>query len=233
VIGVMRRNDSRCSWSRLLLAVLALFALSLSARSSLASSSYPNRMKSRWGISGTMPGGGQDGCLLCHSKETGGTGTATRSFAVTLRTKYGLAGADIDSLDSALAQSKKNQSDSDRDTFSDYEELATFNTDPNDAKSHPAPVETGTGGEAGASNSSGGTSATGGSAATGGAGGGSEEPEPSRCGSSGPSLPIAEYGCQFRGAPGREVSWLLALICGASVTRLRIRRRVRRAPDSG
>jgi hypothetical protein len=233
VIGAMRRNDSRCSCSRLLFAALALLALSLPARSSLASSSYPNRMKSRWGISGTMAGGGPDGCLLCHSKEAGGTGTATRSFAVTLRTKYGLAGADIDSLDSALAQSKKNQSDSDRDTFSDYEELATFHTDPNDAKSHPTPVETGTGGAAGASSSSGGTSATGGSTASGGAAGGSDEPEPAQCGASGPVLPIAEYGCQFRAAPGREVAWLLGLVSAVVMTRFRASRRVRRARDSG
>ena len=178
-----------------------------------------------------MPGGGQDGCLLCHSKEAGGTGTATRSFAVTLRTKYGLLGADLDSLDSALTQSKKNASDSDRDTFSDYEELADFSTDPNDAKSHPAITETGTGGAAGASNSSGAANATGGTGAAGGAAGSSEEPEPAQCQPSGPVLPIAEYGCQFRTAPGPDLSWLLGLAGALLVERWRVGRRVRRTRD--
>jgi hypothetical protein len=108
-------------------AFISLFTLACLASSSLcfASSSYPKRIKTRWAISFDLPAAGKDGCLLCHSVEAGGLNTAIKPFATTLRQKYNLSGADDDALLLALDKDKNNTDDSDRDGFSDYEEIAT------------------------------------------------------------------------------------------------------------
>lgn len=226
----MRTDTFRRCWLRLLLGALTALLLIAPAQLSFASSSYPPRLKSRWAVSGKLPGGGQDGCTLCHSKDAGGAGTATKAFAQTLRTKYGLSGADIDSLDYALEQSRKQGSDSDRDSFSDYDELSSFGTDPNDAKSYPIIDEPIPGAAAGASSSSGGAGpdvASSGGAAS--AGGSVDEPEPWQCTPSGPTLPLAQYGCQFRAGVPENISWLAGPLALAWVMRRTMStRRIRR-----
>jgi hypothetical protein len=124
---------------RQMLALCVGLGALLYSSSSSASSSYPNRIKARWAVSGKLPAGGQDGCLLCHTKEAGGLNTATKPFAQTLRQKYNLSGGDDDALLAALDKLKRNADDSDRDGSSDYEEVATAGTDPNDAADKPAP----------------------------------------------------------------------------------------------
>jgi hypothetical protein len=154
--------------------------------------SYPERVKARWGIAGKLPFGGQDGCLLCHSKEVGGTGTATRRFAQNLRVRYGLTGGDVDVLELALAQDKKNADDSDQDGFSDYDELVSHATNPSDSESHPM-VEEGASGAGGSAGSEGVPGAGG----TIGAAGGLGEEELKQCTPTLPIFPEAQYGCQL------------------------------------
>jgi hypothetical protein len=222
-------------------AFISLFTLACLASSSLcfASSSYPKRIKTRWAISFDLPAAGKDGCLLCHSVEAGGLNTAIKPFATTLRQKYNLSGADDDALLLALDKDKNNTDDSDRDGFSDYEEIATAGTDPNDAKDKPAPPDPdpdpdpdpspGAGGETGtaggANGASGGAPGAGGAPA---AGGSPEEPEPEFCTPELKIYPTAGYGCQI-GAGAPQSVPLLAVVLGGLgffARRARARRRL-------
>lgn len=196
-----------------------LFALSwlLSSDPCQASSSYPKRIKARWAVTGTLPGGGQDGCLLCHSKEAGGLNTSIEPFAVTLRTKYNLGGADDDALLVALDKSKQNADDSDRDGFSDYDEIAVHGTDPNEAADRPTPPSgtggapsgtggAGAGGDPGAAGAPLGAGGVPGTSGAPGAAGSPDEPEPEVCTAAQQIFPTPEYGCQigagrFAGVP--------------------------------
>jgi hypothetical protein len=207
------------------LALCVALAALLHSCSSWASSSYPNRIKARWAVSGKLPAGGQDGCLLCHTKEAGGLNTATKPFAQTLRQKYNVTGADDDALLAALDKLKKNADDSDRDGFSDYEEVATAGTDPNDATDKPEPPPpTGTGGELGASGGpgepaggGGGAPGSGGTPSTGGApgaGASPEDPEPEFCTPEQKIYPTPEYGCQFGAGSRRGVPLFALLLSG-------------------
>lgn len=212
------------------LAVCLTIGLLAFSGSSFASSSYPNRIKARWAVSGKLPAGGQDGCLLCHTKEAGGLNTATKPFAQTLRQKYDLTGADDDALLGALEKDEKNADDSDRDGFSDYDEIAVHGSDPNDAASKPAPTPTGTGGEVGASGA-GGETVAGGMPSTGGAlgaGASPGEPEPEFCTPERAIYPTPEYGCRFGSAAPRGfplvTTWMVGL--GLVARRWRARRRL-------
>jgi hypothetical protein len=68
------------------------------ALSALASPLYPATLQAELELSCPPP------CTVCHETAVGGTGTATRPFAVTLQ-ELGLTGASAtDTLQSALAQ---------------------------------------------------------------------------------------------------------------------------------
>jgi hypothetical protein len=70
-------------------------------------------------------------CILCHTSDLGGAGTATKPFARTLE-QFGLGTAfDPGLLASALEQVETCKTDSDGDGLSDVDEI-TNNGDPND-----------------------------------------------------------------------------------------------------
>jgi len=69
-------------------------------------------------------------CTLCHRNDLGGIGTVTRPFGRTMMTQFGLMGANVAALRSALAGSDAAKLDSDGDGASDIDELRK-GTDPN------------------------------------------------------------------------------------------------------
>jgi hypothetical protein len=204
------------------LALLPALALLASSSMSTASLLFPNELKTHWSISKLPPSAGQDGCLLCHTKDSGGVGTATRLFAQKLRTKYDLSAGDLGSLDSALDRIEKNADDSDRDGVSDYDEIVVHQTNPSDSASRPAPIPSdgGAGGASSSSASSGGTAAAAGD-------GNMLDPELSQCTPSETIFPTMEYGCQIGPrSPGSVVVLSLVLAAYGFVSR---RRRQERA----
>lgn len=227
-------------WSHRALALLFALVWLLSADPCFASLSYPTRIKDRWAVPGKLPAaGGKDGCLLCHTKEAGGLNTATEPFAVTLR-MYNLSGADDDSLLAALDRDKKNEEDSDRDRFSDYDEIAVHGTDPNDAADKPTPpsgtggTPSGTGGAgvggdtgaAGAGPGAGGALGTSGAPSAGGTVD-EPEPEPEFCIAPRKIFPTPEYGCQIGAGSAAGVPLGAALLIGCCLLARRGRSRSR------
>jgi hypothetical protein len=100
-----------------------------------ASEIFPPKLKSIWAAKAKLPGAKADGCPLCHTTDPGRSGSATRKFALTLR-GYGLVPGDSGSLKTALGKNKAAKRDGDGDGFTDFDEIATDGTNPNDAKSH-------------------------------------------------------------------------------------------------
>jgi hypothetical protein len=75
-------------------------------------------------------------CILCHTSDVGGAGTATKPFARTLE-QFGLGAAlDPGLLASALDQVQTCKTDSDGDGISDVDEI-TNDGDPNDGQGTP------------------------------------------------------------------------------------------------
>ncbi|HVJ17326.1 MAG TPA: thrombospondin type 3 repeat-containing protein [Polyangiaceae bacterium] len=77
----------------------------------------------------------QPECVLCHKTNDGGARTATRPFAVT-PSRYDVQGGNPGSLSAALRQVRSDQTDSDADGYSDYDEVTT-GLNPNDASDGP------------------------------------------------------------------------------------------------
>lgn len=99
-------------------------ALLLAIHPSLASSGYPAELEDYLALACRPP------CTVCHESASGGTGTATREFAVALQER-GLEGAsDLELLRAAIDAMQSDGADSDGDDAPDLQELAD-GTDPN------------------------------------------------------------------------------------------------------
>lgn len=103
----------------LLLALLPLAA---------ASSIYPDTVASDLGMPCTPT------CLLCHTTNSGGDGTATQPFALAMEDRGLTGGSATDLVTSALAAMESDGVDSDSDGVIDVDELAAGDN-PNDATS--------------------------------------------------------------------------------------------------
>ncbi len=99
-----------------------------------ASATFPTELQQDWGLPSTPD------CTLCHSSDLGGTGTVTTPFGRSLL-EQGTMGMDNGSLRAALAVLKADNTDSDGDGVSDYDELR-MGLSPNDgpgANAFPLP----------------------------------------------------------------------------------------------
>lgn len=105
------------------LGVIATAMLSNSAPA-LASVSFPPVIQSELSLARAPE------CTLCHRTEVGGFGTVTRPFGRTMMTQFGLMGANVAALRSALSGSEAAKLDSDGDGAADIDELRA-GTDPN------------------------------------------------------------------------------------------------------
>ncbi len=105
--------------------ILLFLTLTLGATASLASSSYPSAVKEHLSAT-TAPS-----CTVCHATNSGGFGTVTRPFGVTMMAA-GLGSGNVDSLNNVLDAVEAEGSDSDGDGRADIDELR-IGADPNDS----------------------------------------------------------------------------------------------------
>jgi hypothetical protein len=108
-----------------LCAAFASVAL-LSARGALASPTYPDDIQQDLGLSY------KPACTICHDTNSGGTGTANKPFAKSMKAAGLTGGSNAASLKAALDKLKADKTDSDGDGTPDIDELIA-GTDPNQA----------------------------------------------------------------------------------------------------
>ncbi|MDP2311016.1 MAG: thrombospondin type 3 repeat-containing protein [Pseudomonadota bacterium] len=101
---------------------LQLFSLLIASAS--ASSSYPAALEDELGMPCAPT------CTVCHETNAGGPGTVLKDFGLALMARDLTGGADIPSLQAALAAMEADAVDSDGDGMSDLDELAA-GADPN------------------------------------------------------------------------------------------------------
>lgn len=133
------------------------FATLLASSAGLASLSYPTVLLQNLNLPAARP------CVLCHTTETGGAGTVTRPFGITMMRTLGLVGNNDAALIAAI---RANIYDTDQDGVADIQELQD-GSDPNvkDRMVEPPPPPPGdTGG--GSGGAGGDTGATGGDSGT-------------------------------------------------------------------
>ena len=106
-------------------------------RAANASPFYPGLLQQLSGAAEPPP------CLVCHESPAGGFGTATKPFAMYLRSR-GLKAADEAALRNAFAAAAAERHDSDGDGVLDVDELKA-GTDPNAGGAGPPPPEYGCG----------------------------------------------------------------------------------------
>lgn len=107
-------------------------------RAASASPFYPRLLRELAGAAEPPP------CIVCHESPAGGFGTATKPFALYLRSR-GLKAGDEAALRGAFAAAAGERHDSDGDGVLDVDELKA-GTDPNAGGAGPPPPEYGCGG---------------------------------------------------------------------------------------
>lgn len=101
----------------------ALF-VALGSASAWASPTFPDSVKSDLNLSYSPA------CTLCHNNQSGGAGTATQPFAVSMKAD-GLISGDRPSVQMALTKMTSDKTDSDKGGVDDVTELKN-GTNPND-----------------------------------------------------------------------------------------------------
>jgi hypothetical protein len=103
---------------------MSLWLALLSAHVAIATSSFPAAIESDLGTLCRPP------CTVCHTNNSGGSGTVTQPFGVAMKDR-GLVGGSVSKLQDALAQMDADGVDSDGDGILDTQAL-TDGIDPND-----------------------------------------------------------------------------------------------------
>jgi hypothetical protein len=136
---------------RALLSTAILAGTLLGTARGQATETYVGYLKSYWRPRKPLKVPGTKGCQLCHSSDSGGVKTAIQPFASTLRGLRLTGGGNTAALKAALDQDYARRADSDRDGVTDYQEIVTDGTNPNDARSLvvPEPVSGNEGGQGG------------------------------------------------------------------------------------
>lgn len=125
-----------------------------------ATDNFPGAVESTWKVSQgqlVKAVGGTQGCLLCHKNEVDSPPKTADSLVGQYVLGQHVVESLIPTLTPVLQKMETSGQDSDGDTFSDYDEVVKYGTNPNLASSHPIiqkpPVET----DGGASGTDGGT----------------------------------------------------------------------------
>ena len=103
---------------------MSLWLALLSAHVAIATSNFPAALESELGTVCRPP------CTVCHTNNSGGSGTVTQPFGVAMKDR-GLVGGSVSKLQAALAQMDADGVDSDGDGILDTQAL-TDGIDPND-----------------------------------------------------------------------------------------------------
>ena len=103
---------------------MCLWLALLGAHVATATANFPAALQSELGATCAPP------CTVCHTNNSGGTGTVTQPFGVAMKDR-GLVGSSVSKLQEALAQMDADGVDSDGDGILDTQALAD-GIDPND-----------------------------------------------------------------------------------------------------
>lgn len=101
----------------ILAAGLVAFGVFLAPARARASASFPPAIQSHLGAPTPIPA-----CTVCHDTASGGSGTANKAFASTMK-KNGLVAGDVASVNKALDAVATAKTDSDSDGTDDIDEL--------------------------------------------------------------------------------------------------------------
>lgn len=127
------RSIALFSAPSLLAATPLAAALLFGSSTALASGGYPGNIATKLSVDAPA-------CTLCHDTDAGGSGTANKPFALTMRNQYGLTGGSATAaLEAAL---DNNTADSDGDGASDIDELRN-GEDPNRSGGSVTPAKYG------------------------------------------------------------------------------------------